>query len=422
MKFQWNPIPPTVDIIRFAHRTRSVWLSILGISWFWFFGSAVLSVFPSWCRDELGGDASVVTLFLALFSVGIAAGSLLCEKFSRRQLELGLVPFGAIGISVFLAWLATTSSPLAHPTFAPMSALELLKTPEGLLVCTKLLLLSVWSGFYVVPLYTLMQERSDPGQRSRIIAANNVLNACFMVVAAVLLVGLRALDLSTPAIFLVLAGLNLLTAIYIFTLLPEFLMRFNSWILANLIYRLKITGHERVPVTGALVIIANHVSFIDWLLVSALSPRPVRFVMDHQFAKGFFASRFSRMAKIIPIAPAKENPATLEQAFRLIAEELRAGEVVCIFPEGKITKDGKLNEFRPGIERILAETPTAVLPVAIRGMWGSFFSRSDGPAMQKVPRRFWSRVELRVGSVTPASASSPPSVEALREQVASLLK
>lgn len=420
LQVHWNPITPTLETLRDTSKNRSVFLSVLGISWFWFFGAAMLSLFPSYCKDVIGSDESVVTLFLGCFSVGIAAGSMLCERFSRRSLELGLVPLGSIGMTLFAGDLAFSGgAERFHAILAPGSgAWEFVRTGVGLRIVFDLLMLSVFSGFFIVPLYTLTQERSDPSHRSRVIAGNNVLNALFMVMSAALLVGLFKLGLSIPQIFGVLAVLNGLVAIYIYSLLPEFMLRFVLWCVANIMYRLKVKGAENVPDRGAALLVCNHVSFVDWLIIGGAIHRPVRFVIDHAYARGWIGRLLMKWGKVIPIAPGNENLGVLKSAFDKIAQELENGELVCVFPEGFITRDGNLAAFRPGVERILERSPVPVHPLALQGMWGSFFSRKYGSAMSSFPRRFWSRVTLSIaGPVSAREATAPK----LREQVEKLL-
>jgi 1-acyl-sn-glycerol-3-phosphate acyltransferase len=263
----------------------------------------------------------------------------------------------------------------------------------------------------------MIQQRSPDAVRSRVIAGNNILNALFMVASSILLGAMLSVGFGTRDVFLVIALLNAAVAAYIYTVIPEFLLRFAAWMLANVLYRLKVVGRENIPRRGPAVLVANHVSFVDWLLIAAACPRPVRFVMYHRYFEVPLLRFLFRDAKVIPIAPAKEDEDKMQHAFDRIAAELADDEIVCIFPEGRLTDDGSLGEFRPGIERILARSPVSVIPVGIIGMWGSFFSKKDG-AMQRPFRRFWSRVTLVIGQ--PITAS-PPTKEMIEEQVASIL-
>jgi 1-acyl-sn-glycerol-3-phosphate acyltransferase len=401
LRVSLNPLRPTLEILRITARTRAVFLSALGISWFWFFGTALLTLLPAYARVTLSAHEHVVTLFLALFCAGIALGSLLCEKLSGKNLELGLVPFGSFGMTLFALDLFFVGTP-AHASAVPLEVMDFLRTPHAPRVLVDLFGIALFGGFYTVPLYTMIQQRAEPSERSRVVAGNNVLNALFMVVASGMLAGLFALKLSVPQIFLVVALLNAAVAIYIDSLLPEFFLRFLAWILSRVMYRLTLSGHERIPESGPCVLVCNHVSFVDPLIIGGSIRRPTRFVMDHHIAATPVASLLFKHAKAIPIAPEREDKALMEKAFATIAEELRAGEVVCIFPEGKITKTGELNAFKSGIERIVRETPVPVVPMALSGLWGSVFSRKDGPALHKMPRRFRAHLRLTIGDLVPA--------------------
>jgi 1-acyl-sn-glycerol-3-phosphate acyltransferase len=420
LRLQLNPVVPTWQSVKRITQTRSIFLSILGISWFWFFGAAILSILPTYCKDFLHGDEALITLFLALFSVGIGIGSILCGRLSARKLELGLVPLGSLGISLFSfeLFLAGRPDALVASSAGHVTILGLLASAGGWRIVIDLLLLAIFGGFFIVPLYTLIQQRSEETERSRIIAGNNILNALFMVVAALLLVLLFHLNFTIPQIFLILALLNLGVATYIYTVLPEFLFRFLCWVIAKVMYRLQFIGRDNLPVDGPAVLVCNHVSLVDWLIIASACPRPIRFVMHHSFLSIPLTRRIFKDAKVIPIAGTREAPEILESAFARVAAELRAGELVCIFPEGKITQDGEMDRFRPGVERIIRETPVPVIPMALNGLWGSFFSKKDGKPLRRPFRRVWSRVALTIGeAVLPGEVSA----ERLEQLVRDLL-
>jgi 1-acyl-sn-glycerol-3-phosphate acyltransferase len=389
-----NPVRQTARILRFAMADRTVLHSILGISWFWLYGALLVTQFPNLVRHVLHGDAQQVTLLLVVFSVGIGAGSLLCERLSGHKVELGLVPFGSIGLTVF--------------------GLDLgLATSAGALdarVLVDLFLLGAFGGFYIVPLYALVQSRSDKAHRSRIIAANNVLNALFIVIAAAIAVGLLAAGLSIPQLFLVAALMNAVVALYIYTLVPEFLMRFIVWLLIHSVYRLRKVGLDRIPEQGPAIVVCNHVSYVDALVISAACRRPIRWVMDHRIFRTPVLSFVFRTAKAIPIAPAHEDPAMLERAFEAIARELADGQLVGIFPEGKLTSTGEMNEFRGGIVKILERTPVPVVPMALSGLWRSLFTRNRARLRHAV--QLFPRVRLSVGEALPAAMASPDRLHA----------
>jgi 1-acyl-sn-glycerol-3-phosphate acyltransferase len=388
---------------------------MLGISWFWFYGATYLTQFATFTKAVLGGDEHVATLLLALFSIGIGIGSLLCERLSGRKVEVGLVPFGSIGLSVFAIDLYFASRGLQPDGLAGIE--HFISIGAHWRIVADLVLLGMFGGFYIVPLYALIQERSEPAYRSRIIAANNILNALFMVASAGIALGLLKAGLTIPQLFLATGLMNAVVAIYIYSLVPEFLMRFLAWLLIHSLYRVDKRGLEQIPDQGACVIVCNHVSYVDAIVIAACVPRPVRFVMDHRIFTTPLLNFIFRTMRAIPIAPAREDPALKEQAFVEAANALKAGEIVCIFPEGKITDTGEINRFRPGLQRILEQAPAPVVPMALRGLWGSFFSRSyRGKAMRRL-RGLFSKISLVAGAPLAPEQATP---ERLQEKVFAL--
>ncbi|QWE95450.1 MFS transporter [Cupriavidus sp. EM10] len=417
LRINWNPFTETWRNLVLARQSRVVFLSLLGISWLWFLGATFLTSFFSFAKDVLGGDQNVVTLLLAVFSVGIGIGSLLCERLSGRHVEIGLVPFGSIGMTVFAVDLYFATH--GQATGATLSGVGgFLAQPGHWRVLVDLFCVAMFGGFYSVPLYALIQSRSAPTHRARIIAANNILNSFFMIAASLLGVFMTQAGYSIPQLFLVVGLLNAVVAIYIYTLVPEFLLRFIAWLLVHTIYRLRRVNAERIPEEGAAVLVCNHVSFADAVVLMAASPRPVRFVMDHNIFKVPGLSWFFRQAKAIPIASARENPELLARAYDAVAAALADGELVCIFPEGKITANGDINPFKTGVSQIIQRTPVPVVPMALRGLWGSFFSRKGAPAMTRPFRRgLLSKLELVVGEPVSPEAATP---EGLQQMVLAL--
>jgi 1-acyl-sn-glycerol-3-phosphate acyltransferase len=412
-----NPISETWRNVGFARQNRTVFLSILGISWFWLYGALFLAQFPAYARFVLGGDEASVTLLLAVFTVGIGVGSLLCERLSAGQVEIGLVPFGSIGLTLFGIDIAF-ASPTLLPAGAPLSLSGLLALTGTWRVLLDLFALGLFGGFFIVPLYALIQLRSPVDQRARIIAANNILNALFMVAGSLAAAGLLGDGLTIPALFGVAALCNAAVAVYIYSLVPEFMLRFVAWLLIHSFYRLRQSGIGNIPEEGPAVLICNHVSFVDPLVIAAASRRPIRFVMDHRIHRMPLIGFVFRHMRAIPIAPAREDAAMMEAAFEEVAQALAAGELVAIFPEGRITDTGELYPFRPGVQRIVGRTPVPVIPMALQGLWGSFFSRKDGPAMSRPLRRgIFSRIALTVGTPVAPAAATP---EHLQEIVAGL--
>ena len=422
LRIRWNPFVETWANLRLAHDNIVVFRSLLGISWMWFFGATFLSNFPVLAREVLHGSEQVASLLLVVFSVGIGLGSLACEMLSRRHVEIGLVPLGAIGMTVFAVDLYFALG--AVPPSGTLGVGAFLSVGAHWRVLVDLFLLSAFAGLYSVPMYALIQLRAEPTHRARIIAANNILNALFMIASAVLAGVLLKAGLTVPQILLITGLLNAVVALYVFLLVPEYLLRFAAWVVSRLMYRFRVRGDEHIPERGAAIVVCNHVSFIDALLLMAASPRPIRFVMDHRiFAMPVLGTLF-RLAKAIPIAPQRDDPEVYAAAFEAAHQVLREGDLLGIFPEGAITRDGALGEFKGGVARIVARARAegvepAVVPMALLNLWGSFFSRIDGAAMTRPFRRgVWSRVGLNVGPAVPPDDVSP---QHLRLLVAALI-
>jgi 1-acyl-sn-glycerol-3-phosphate acyltransferase len=405
LKLDWNVFNGTWRSLKDLGENRTVFLSCLGISWFWFFGSLYLAQLPVYVRDVLGASYSVYTLLLSVFAIGTGIGSLLCEVLSKKRIEIGLVPFGSIGMTLFgidayFAFPAATG--LSEQS---LSAFMALNGSWRLLI--DLFFMALFSGFFIVPLFALIQTRSEPSKRSRVIAGNNILNAALMVLAAAFAVVVLKAGFSIPELFLFTALLNAVVALYIYSLVPEFFLRFLTWILINTLYRVRVQGEHHLPESGPALLVCNHVSYVDALLIGGSVHRPTRFVMYHKLYNMPLLRFLFKTAKVIPIASSKEDPALLERAMQEIAKALREGELVCVFPEGGLTADGEIARFRPGIERMLADVPVPVIPMALRGLWGSLFSRwSKAMGKVKLPRRFWSRIDLVIAAPMPPTTTA----------------
>ncbi|MGC1172099.1 MFS transporter [Polaromonas sp.] len=424
LRINWNPFTETVRNLKLAHGNLVVFRSLLGISWMWFFGAVFLSQFPSFAKEVLHGNEQVASLLLVVFSIGIGTGSLLCEVVSRRHVEIGLVPLGAIGMSVFAIDLYFASRGL--PPAPVMSLASFVAQPAHWRVMADLALLSLFAGLYSVPMYALIQLRAQVTHRARIIAANNILNALFMIASSVIAGILLGSGMTIPQIFLLVGLANAVVAFYIFMLVPEYLLRFIALVASRCVYRFKVTGDDNIPVQGAAVLTCNHVSFVDPVLLMAASPRPIYFVMDHRIFKMPVLGWLFRLAKAIPVAPRAEDPAAYEAAFEAAATVLRNGDLLAIFPEGGITRDGTLQEFRGGIMKILENAArdgltVPVVPMALTNLWGSFFSRIEkGGAMVRPFRRgLLSRVGLNVGVPLEAEKVAPVS---LHSEIGQLLQ
>jgi 1-acyl-sn-glycerol-3-phosphate acyltransferase len=358
----------------------------------------------------------VATLLLTMFSIGIGGGSLLCEWLSGKKVEYGLVPIGSAGLCLFGLDLAFAYHAPASSDLLPLWAF--LGTPGSFRVLADLVLIGIFGGLYIVPLFALVQLRSEESHRSRVIAANNILNALFMVAAAAMGAVLLGMShLSIPQFFGVLVVMNLAVAVFIYSLVPEFTMRCMIWVLTHIFYRIKHENLDLIPQDGPAVIVCNHVSYMDALIIASLCRRPARFVTDKAIFNIPVLNFIFRTGKAIPITSAKQDPETYEKAFESISRELEDGQIVCIFPEGRLTLDGEIGEFKSGIEKIIQRNPVPVVTSALQGLWGSFFSHKGGRALTRMPRRFFSKIHFRVGEVIPPEEVS---AEGLREMVLAL--
>ncbi|WP_104029318.1 MFS transporter [Vibrio jasicida] len=399
-KVKFEPVTGLKKTLKLAQKQRGIWMSILAISWFWFMGATYLTQFPNFAREHLFADSTVVSLLLALFSVGIATGSWLCEKLSFNQVELGILPFGILGLTIFSADLLWAVPAIESFPSQYYDVQSFVTQSSHIRVMTDLFLVGVSGGVFIVPLYAFIQSRSEDGECAQSIAANNIMNALFMVAsAAVSILVLSVLEFSIVELFAILAVSNFIVAIYVYRQVPEFTQRFVSYLLSHCLYRVSVTGRQHIPEQGAALIVVNHVSYVDALILMGTSTRPVRFVMDKSISELPVLKYVFRHAGVIPICSPRKCAETYKRAFEQIEQALNNDEVVCIFPEGRLTSNGELGEFRPGVEKILKRTPVPVIPMALKGLWGSFFSHKNGHALTKRPTRFWSRIEVNIGEL-----------------------
>jgi 1-acyl-sn-glycerol-3-phosphate acyltransferase len=415
LSLDWNPWRAARDNLRAARAARPVWLALLGISWFWFYGALLVAQLPLYCRYVLNASEQLVTLMLLVLAAALALGALACERLSGRKVEIGLVPFGSIGLTLFALDLAWASPASAAPQLLGVRAF--LAQSHAWRILLDLAGLGVFAGLYIVPLYARVQQRAAATELARIMGANNILNAVLIVAAALFGAALAKLGARAPTLLAVVALMNAAVAFYIYSLLPEFLLRFLCWLLVHTIYRVDEQGRANLPERGAALLVCNHVSFVDALVISAACPRPIRFVMESAIFEAPVIHLLARGMKAVPIAPQREDPLVYAHAFQIVAQELRAGQLVCIFPEGRLTSDGEIGPFRPGLMRILAETPVPVVPMALSGLWRSVFSRRPGRLRTLLLQSLAARIGISIGAPVAPAAVTP---ELLRERVQAL--
>ena len=393
------PVAARPGALQALGRSRTLLLSVLGLSWFRIDAVIVLVLLPPYARQVLQADGSVAVAGVVVFCIGIALGALLCERSSGAggRIEIGLVPLGSVGLTVFAldwAWRA------------PMPAADLaglLIGAGGWRVLFDVAALGVFGGLFAVPLDTLVQQRSPARELPGIVGAAGAL----WVLLAAVTAGAGALAVSRGIGLRRLIGItalvNAAVAGYIYRLVPEFLLRLICWLLVHTLYRLQKVGPGQFPESGAALIVSNHVTFVDALVISAACRRPIHYIMDGAIFNAPIIRILARGMKAIPIASAKDDAEILERAFETTAQALRAGELVCIFPEGRLTRDGAIGTFRPGMMRILRETPVPVIPIAIVGLWGSMFSKEADRVWRRLPRKLGARIAVHIGaSVDPA--------------------
>jgi 1-acyl-sn-glycerol-3-phosphate acyltransferase len=316
---------------------------------------------------------------------------------------------GSIGLTVFGLHLffATPANPTPHADL-----LAFVTDPALTWVFIDLLMIGVFGGIFIVPLYSLMQQRADKAARARVIAANNIFNALFMVASAILgITMLVVVELSIAEFFLLLTLLNLVVALYVSKLVPIFALRFFTWMITHTLYRVTHKDLHHIPDKGGALLICNHVSYMDAPLLAGACHRPIRFVMFEDLYKIPVLHWFFRTSKVIPIS---HRGRTIRTAMNEIQRALDNGEVVLIFPEGHLTYDGEVDQFRRGMDMILQRSPVPVVPLALQGLWGSYFSRHGGKAMLKLPKRFWSKVTVAAG---PAVEPEQANADYLRDEV-----
>lgn len=394
-----NPIAESIRNIRFSSRNRVVFAAMLGNSWFWFYGAILLAQFPMFSKNELGGDHSVFVLLLTVFSLGIGAGSLLCERLSGHKVEIGLVPLGAIGLTLFGIDLCLSGSSYATASAgrSAVDAFGFLAQPGGGRVLVDCLLIGVFGGLYIVPLFALIQTRSDHAHLSRTIAGMNILNALFMVVAALAGTLLLKSGLTIPQLFLVTAMTNAVVTACIFIVMPEYLVRFVAWVLIHTVYRVRVTNADRIPATGPALLMCNQVSHADVLVIIAASPRPIRFVIGDRVDDSPILSWALRSAKAIPISSEREEDAERKRAFDAIASALRNGELICTLRRGQSTAGNEHEVFGRDSQTIADLASIPVIPITLQGFWSALLSRQNSPFERAFRSGPFSKLELSIG-------------------------
>lgn len=384
----WNLWRETWRIVGMSRRRRDVFLSILGNSWFWFVGATFLSQLPTYTKDMIHGDETVFALLLTMFSVGIAVGSFLCNKLLRGQIQATYVPPAALALSVFALdlYFASSHTPQAAG-LALFTASQFLQHVASWRILFDLFMIAVSAGVFIVPLYAIMQEMSPPEERARIIAANNIINALFMVGSAIATLVMVKFQFTIPQIFLTVSILNAFVAIYICKLLPDALIRSIARFVLGVLYRVDVKGLEHYEAAGdRVLLVANHTSFLDAALIAAYLPEKITFAVNTHIARQWWIKPFLSLVDAYPLDPT--NPL----ATKSLIEAIRSNRKCMIFPEGRITITGSLMKIYEGPAMIADKSRAMVLPIRIDGAQYTPFSRLRG----KVRMRWFPRITLTV--------------------------
>ena len=385
LRIGWNVVRETAALIRVARANPPVWLSILGLSWFWSIGATFLAEFPVMAKDVFHGDNQVVTLLLTAFAVGVGAGSILAGRLLHGEVSARHVPFAALLLTVFTWGFARMAAVPAAASWHTPAAM--LGSPSGLAALLCLLGAAACGGVFSVPLYAIMQERSEAARRARTIAANNVMNALFMVVGAGVIAGLAALGLQPSRILYIAGALNLVVALVICRLLPADVMRAMFRWYFRRFHRLQVSGLEHLPPPGErAVVVCNHLSLLDGCLLGAVLPDRPTFAVDTFIAKAWWARPFLGAVDILTVDPT--NP----YAAREMVHAVQAGRRLVIFPEGRITKTGSLMKVYDGAGMVADRADAVVVPIRIDGLQYSRLSRMQGT----LRLRWFPRVSLVV--------------------------
>jgi acyl-[acyl-carrier-protein]-phospholipid O-acyltransferase/long-chain-fatty-acid--[acyl-carrier-protein] ligase len=367
LRIGWNILRETISVTRQAAGNRPVWLSILGLSWFWAIGATLLSEFPSVARDSLGADGHVVTLLLTMFAVGIGAGSMLCARLLHGEVSAKFVPFAAFGITLF-TW-DFGSAVIGARGLTTVAAI--LDAPTGWRMLADLLLLAVCGGLYSVPLYAIVQEQSEPSHRARTIAANNIVNAILMVLGAGFVAGFSAAGIAAPRVLQVAAVANFAVALWIVRLLPQTVFRALFQWYFRLFHETRIEGLQNLDTAGdRSILVINHLSFLDGCLVAAFLPGDIVFAIDTEQARRFWFLKY--ILDIFPVDPT--NP----MAIRAMVKAVQGGRRLAIFPEGRITLTGALMKIYDGPGLIADKAGAAIVPVCLDGLQFHKTSRMQG--------------------------------------------
>jgi acyl-[acyl-carrier-protein]-phospholipid O-acyltransferase/long-chain-fatty-acid--[acyl-carrier-protein] ligase len=398
-RFQWNFLGDLWSQLKAMRRDRPLWLALIGNTYFFGIAALIQLVIVIYAKDALGTSDPMQTGYLqAATAIGIGSGCFLAGFLSAGKIETGLIPFGALGLTLSAAMLGRTG--------LSFHAAEVNLAIAGL-----------FGGFYIVPISAMLQHRPGRDQKGGVLATANLVSWVGIAMSAVIFYGLSSvLKLSPPHIFLVIAGATLAATIYLLYLLPDALLRFVLWLATNTIYKIRIVGRDNIPAKGGALFVCNHLSFADALLLIAATDRPIRFLMFKNIYESRWVKPFAKILGAIPVS-SEQRPRELIHALQTASDAIRAGEVVCIFAEGQITRLGQLLPFQRGLERIMKDVEAPIIPVALDGVLGSPTSFERG-RMRRLPERLPHPVTVSFGAPLPPSTKAVTVREAVQALIA----
>jgi len=393
--FRLGPWTEISSGIKRLYGDKSLWLTVVGISYFWFLGALLQMDMLLFGKEIMGLDDFRIGLLMTFLAVGIGAGSIAAGRLSGDKVELGLVPLGSVGMALFSLWLSSSAGSYRS-------------------TCLALTCLGFAGGLFVIPLNALLQQRSGREEKGRLIATNNFLNTAGILLASGTLWLLRdRVQLPADRIILIFGLFTLVATVYILSILPDFLIRFTLWILTHTIYRIRIVGQEHVPLRGPALLVCNHLSHVDALLVGACVQRFIRFMVYRPYYELKTLNWLFGLMKAIPVSG--RNRKEIVEAIEQAREELRQGHVVCIFAEGAISRTGNLLPFKRGFEKIVEGMEVLVIPVYLDRLWGSIFSFKEGRFFWKWPRKIPYPVAVSFGQPLSFTVTASEARQAIME-------
>lgn len=389
-KFPWNPVSGIFRDLAYLYRQKPLWLAALANSYFWMLGIIFQTNILIYAKNMLGEtseDNIKLTLLPAFMGIGIALGSLLASRWSGKKVELGLVPLGGLGLAAAGMVLYTT-----YDSYYASA--------------TVLLLTGIFGGLFIVPLYAYLQFFAKPKEKGRVLATTGILNGLFLVLGTFIYWLLAVfLEIQPNTIYLIIGITTIFAVIYICTVIPEYFIRFCFWLLTHIFYRIKVVGEEHVPFHGPALLTPNHVTYIDAFILGSTMQRFIRFLMLKSFYEFPVFKWMLKIMMAIPIAPEDGRESVMKSLMRS-RESLKEGHVVCIFPEGKLTRDGNMNEFRSGFETVMKDLDCPIIPVYMHNLWGSIYSFERGRPIFKIPKGFQRKITIYFGEPLPPSSTA----------------